>query len=295
MKRTVFLGLLFSLFIVFSACGDNGDGDVTVDIPPGGSETPPPVAPPPSGSPIATPTAAPTATPSPTPTTSPEDTAKIEANLDILVAATIAAEATDEEKATKRAEIQTAADTYKVDLANPTLSAKLVRFVVKIKPEAAALAEEIKAANKNNQIFITDTMTKVKDYKTHVAFVLSMLLPDIVFEVPTDDGKFGGGIAQSGAGIFGVIFDAIIEAMEQIGIGISYQVNGECKGFFQFGEPNQSKEGSVTYVSCENIFKDPPTFSVGNDTTKPVSNDRIGSVTDTVIKPKPVIIKNYMH
>ena len=296
MKRTVFIGLVFCLFIVLSACGDNGDGDVKVDIPPGGSATPPPVAPPPSGSPIAptpTPTAAPT--PTPTPTTSAEDQAKIEANLDTLVAATVAAEASDEEKATKRTEIQTAAETYKIDLANPTLNTKLVRFVVSIKPEATALVEEIKLANKNNQIVNVDTITKIRDYKTHVAFVLGMLLPDVTFEPPTLDDKLGAGFAQSGGGLVGLIYDLIVEAIKQMSVASASNVDGQCKSFFRFGELGTSQEGSVEYISCDNIYKAPPTFSIDGGTTKPVSNDRIDSVTDPVMKPKPVTIGNYMH
>ena len=180
-------------------------------------------------------------------------------------------------------------------MANPTLNTKLVRFVVSIKPEAAALVEEIKLANKSNQIVNVDTITKIRDYKTHVTFVLEMLLPDVTFGSPTLDDKLGAGLAQSGGGIVGLIYDLIIEAIKQMSVASASNVDGQRKSFFRFGELGTSQEGSVEYVSCENIYKAAPQFSVSGDTTKPVPNDRIDSVTDAVIKPKPVTIENYMH
>ncbi|MBI2335191.1 MAG: hypothetical protein HYU97_00290 [Deltaproteobacteria bacterium] len=143
-----------------------------------------------------------------------------------------------------------------VDIPMAEITKQTILFIAAIDPETQDLAQKVKELNyqwtiEKKQSAFEPLIKANKELKVRISTLLILIAPDHEFDQPQDDGKFGAGIAEAGGGIIGAIVDAIIEGLIQVGLAISYNIDGQCKSFFYFNYPILEKtRGYVTLVDC---------------------------------------------
>ena len=143
-----------------------------------------------------------------------------------------------------------------VDIPMAEITKQTILFITAIDPETQSLAQKVKELNyqwtiENKQSAFEPLIKANKELKVRISTLLILIAPDHDFAEPKGDGTFGAGITEAGGGLVGAIFDALIEGFKQVGYAISYNIDGQCKGFFYFNYPILEKtRGYVTLVEC---------------------------------------------